>query len=84
MSHNILRVFNIPDTKTKGELEIEFRRLDVPVANITLPMRTEETNAGYVVVEFENEGDKSKFARNFPILRRDLVIYRPIEEANGL
>lgn len=73
---NNLRVFNIPVAKTKNELELEFSSLDIAFVSITLPMKTEETNAGYAVVEFHNAEDKFRFAQNFPILRRDLVIYK--------
>jgi hypothetical protein len=80
----ILRVFNIPESKTKNELESEFSILDIPIVSITLPMKTEEINAGYALVEFENEETKSKFAAYFSILRHDLVIYKFLNSASLL
>lgn len=73
-----LRVFNVPESKTKNELELEFSHLEVPVVSIVLAKKTDELNVGYAIVEFENENDKSLFAQNFPILRRDLVIYKAL------
>lgn len=79
VSHINLRVFNVPNSKTKNGLELEFSRLDVPILNITLPMRSDNVNAGYAVVEFENDENKNAFVQHFSVLRRDLVIYKPIQ-----
>lgn len=80
MSRHTLRVFNVPNSKTKTELELEFSRFEVPIVSVVLPMINENDNAGYVVVEFDTREDLSTFAKYFPILRRDLVIYRPPSE----
>lgn len=76
-----LRVFNVPETKTREELELEFSHLNISIVSLTLPMKTEQNNAGYAVVEFENDSDKSEFARHFPVLRRDLVIYKELSDS---
>lgn len=66
----ILRMYNIPLSKTDTELSQEFLKYSVPFIKVIFT-----NNVGYALIEFESEQDMNSFAQYFNKLRHDLVIY---------
>jgi len=71
----VLRMYNIPVSKTDEELNTEFLKYTVPFVKVTLARKTNMDSAGYAFIEFESQQDLDNFAKNFNKLRSDLVIY---------
>jgi hypothetical protein len=74
MDRFILRIFNIPDYKTKEVLESEFK-LKGDYKVFVLGVRGDRLNSSYGLIEFNSEGELNKFALHFHKLRKDVVIY---------
>jgi hypothetical protein len=74
MNRFILRIFNIPNYKTKEDLELEFKiKGDYKV--FVLGARGDRLNSSYGLIEFNSEEELNKFALHFHKLRKDVVIY---------
>ncbi len=74
MERFILRIFNIPDYKTKEDLDLEFKvKGDYKV--FVLGARGDKLNSSYGLIEFNSQEDLDKFALQFHKLRKDVVIY---------
>jgi acetyl-CoA acetyltransferase len=74
MERYILRIFNIPDYKTKQDLELEFK-LKGDYKVFVLGARGEKLNSSYGLIEFNSQDELDKFALKFHKLRKDVVIY---------
>jgi hypothetical protein len=74
MSRYILRIFNIPDYKSKEDLELEFK-LKGDYKVFVLGARGERANNSYGLIEFNTEEEMETFASKFHKLRKDVVIY---------
>lgn len=74
MDRFILRMFNIPDYKTKEELELEFR-VKGNYKVFVLGVKGSRLNSSYGLIEFNSEEELNKFALHFHKLRKDVVIY---------
>ena len=74
MDRFILRIFNIPDYKTKEDLELEFK-LKGDYKVFVMGVKGDRLNSSYGLIEFNSEDELNKFALNFHKLRKDVVIY---------
>ena len=71
----VLRMYNIPLTKTDNDLNQEFLKYTFPFIKVTLAKKTNMESAGYAFIEFESQQDLDSFSQHFNKLRNDLVIY---------
>jgi D-alanine-D-alanine ligase-like ATP-grasp enzyme len=71
MERFILRIFNIPDYKSKEDLELEFK-LKGDYKVFVLGARL---NSSYGLIEFNSQEELNNFARQFNILRKNVIIY---------
>jgi hypothetical protein len=74
MERFILRIFNIPNYKTKEELELEFN-IKGEYKTFVLGGRGERLNSTYGLIEFNSQEELDKFAIQFHKLRKDVIIY---------
>lgn len=75
MERHILRIFNIPDYKTKEDLELEFK-LKGDYKVFVMGARSEKPNSSYGLIEFDSQNDLDNFALHFHKLRKDVVVYK--------
>jgi len=72
MSIHVLRLYNIPTTKSKTDLTNEFLKLGLSVSKIIM----DDPDAGFAFIEFHTDNDLEHFCRVFPRLRKNTCIYR--------
>jgi hypothetical protein len=75
MDRYILRIFNIPDYKTKEDLELEFK-LKGDYKVFVMGARGDKPNSNYGLIEFNSQEELDNFASYFHKLRRDVIIYQ--------
>ena len=74
----ILKMYNIPLSKTEKLLKLELSKVPVEFKKIILARKSLTESAGYANIYFNNESDLNEFASYYQKLRRDLVIYREL------
>lgn len=74
MSRYILRIFNIPDYKSREDLELEFQ-LKGSYKVFVLGVRGNKPNNSYGLIEFNSQEEMDNFASQFHKLRKDVIIY---------
>lgn len=74
-SRYILRIYNIPDYKSKEDLELEFK-LKGDYKVLVMGARGDKPNNSYGLIEFNSEEEMNNFANHFHKLRKEVVIYK--------
>lgn len=74
MEKHILRIFNIPDYKSREDLELEFS-LKGTYKVFVLGVRGQKPNNSYGLIEFNTQEELEHFASQFHKLRKDVIIY---------
>lgn len=74
MTRYTLKVFNIPDYKSREDLELEFK-VNGDYKVFVLGVRGDRPDNSYGFIEFNSQEEMDTFSSHFHKLRKDVIIY---------
>ncbi len=69
----LVRMFNIPDTMTKRELDEQFISRDLKYSKIFFASQNGTTSAGFAFIEFDSREDMNIFKIHFNNVGEDIL-----------